>query len=75
MTNIADGLLAVRARIADAARADGRLPESVRLVAVSKTKPVLAIREAYAAGQRDFGENYVQELTAKASELADLPDL
>lgn len=75
MTGIAERLLAVRARIADAARANGRPPESVRLVAVSKTKPVLAIREAYAAGQRDFGENYVQELTAKASELADLPNL
>jgi pyridoxal phosphate enzyme (YggS family) len=75
VTGIAERLLAVRARIADAARANGRLPESVRLVAVSKTKPVSAIREAYAAGQRDFGENYVQELTAKASELSDLPDL
>lgn len=75
MTGIAERLLAVRARIADAARENGRLPESVRLVAVSKTKPAEAIREAYAAGQRDFGENYVQELIAKAAELAELPEL
>ena len=47
----------------------------MRLLAVSKTKPEAMIREAYAAGQRDFGENYVQELCAKAAALADLPDL
>jgi pyridoxal phosphate enzyme (YggS family) len=68
-------LAAVRARVAEAALAAGRDPEQVRLLAVSKTKPASQIREAYAAGQRDFGENYVQELTAKAEELADLPDL
>jgi pyridoxal phosphate enzyme (YggS family) len=55
--------------------AHGRDPETVRLVAVSKTKPVEAIREAYAAGQRDFGENYVQEMAEKVAALADLPDL
>lgn len=65
----------VRTRIARAAEACGRPPESVRLLAVSKTKPASAIREAYGAGQRDFGENYVQELEAKAAELADLPEL
>ena len=69
------GLDEVRARIAKAVAASGRDPASVRLVAVSKTKPVSAIREAYAAGQRDFGENYAQELDEKAKELADLPDL
>jgi pyridoxal phosphate enzyme (YggS family) len=47
----------------------------VRLVAVSKTKPASAVREAYAAGQRDFGENYAQELAEKAEQLADLPDI
>ena len=47
----------------------------MRLIAVSKTKPSELIREAYAAGQRDFGENYVQELVKKAEELADLPEL
>ena len=47
----------------------------MKLLAVSKTKPESLVREAYAAGQRDFGENYVQELVAKAAALADLPDL
>ena len=47
----------------------------MRLVAVSKTKPAEAIREAYAAGQRVFGENYAQELVQKVEALADLPDL
>jgi pyridoxal phosphate enzyme (YggS family) len=72
---IAEGLAAVRARIERAAAAAGRDPASVRLVAVSKRKPADAIREAYAAGQRDFGENYAQELAEKAAALADLPDL
>jgi pyridoxal phosphate enzyme (YggS family) len=47
----------------------------VRLIAVSKGQPVEKIRQAYAAGQRDFGESYVQELQRKAAELVDLPDL
>ncbi len=47
----------------------GELPEGVRLVAVSKFKPAADIREAYEAGQRDFGENYVQELVGKSEEL------
>jgi hypothetical protein len=51
------------------------LPSGVTLVAVSKTQPPEAIREAYAAGQRDFGESYVQEWRAKADALAGLPDL
>jgi pyridoxal phosphate enzyme (YggS family) len=65
----------VRARIDAAARACGRDAASVKLVAVSKTKPPEAVREAYAAGQRAFGENYAQELAAKAEGLADLVDL
>jgi pyridoxal phosphate enzyme (YggS family) len=65
-------LTAVRTRIDAAARAAGRDPASVRLVAVSKTFPVEAIREAYAAGQRDFGENRVQEALQKMSGSADL---
>jgi PLP dependent protein len=69
---IADGLSEVRARIERAARAAGRDPATVKLVAVSKTKPAEAIREAYAAGQRAFGENYAQELESKAKALADL---
>ena len=51
------------------------LPPGVTLVAVSKTQPAEAIREAYAAGQRDFGENYAQEWREKADALADLPGL
>ena len=57
------------------ALAAGRDPATVKLVAVSKTKPVSAIREAYAAGQRDFGENYAQELAEKATELEALADI
>ena len=61
-----------RQRIADAARAGGRAPESVRLLAVSKTFPAAAIRRLHALGQRAFGENYVQEGRSKRNELADL---
>jgi len=75
MESVAERLAQVRERIAGAAHACGRRPEDVRLIAVSKTKTASAIREAYAAGQRDFGENYVQELLTKADELADLNDL
>ena len=72
---IAEGLEKVRHRITRAAEAASRDPSTVKLVAVSKTKPASAIREAYAAGQRDFGENYAQELAQKAEELSDLRDL
>lgn len=65
-------LTAVRAAIAAAARAAGRDPADVALVAVSKSQPASAIRAAWSAGQRAFGENYPQELAAKAAELADL---
>jgi len=66
---IAEHLQAVRERIAAAACACGRHPEEVRLVAVSKTRPAEDVRAAFQAGQRIFGENYVQELTAKAAAL------
>jgi pyridoxal phosphate enzyme (YggS family) len=69
------GLNRVRARLAEALSAAGRAPGSARLVAVSKFQPSAAIRVAYAAGQRDFGENYVQELEQKAAELRDLSEL
>jgi PLP dependent protein len=75
MSTIAEGLAKVRDRIRRAAEAASRDPATVRLVAVSKTKPASAIREAYAAGQRDFGENYAQELVEKSAELSDLADL
>jgi pyridoxal phosphate enzyme (YggS family) len=70
--SIAERLTEVRARIDAAARSVGRDPSSVRLVAVSKTFSVQAIRDAYAAGQRDFGENRVQEALQKIDETADL---
>ena len=69
---IANNLAEVRSRIADAATSVGREPSSVQLVAVSKTFPINAIREAFAAGQRDFGENKVQEGLQKSSTSADL---
>jgi pyridoxal phosphate enzyme (YggS family) len=72
---IAESLAAVRARIDAAAKACGRDPSSVTLVAVSKTKSPAMIREAHAAGQRVFGESYAQELDDKAKALADLPDI
>lgn len=73
MTAPARNLHAVRARIDAAARAAGRDPASVALLAVSKTWPADAVRALYALGQTDFGENRAQELAAKAGELADLP--
>jgi len=56
-------------------RLRGLLPPTVTLVAVSKTHPAEAVRQAHAAGQRHFGENYAQEWRDKAAALADLPDL
>ena len=67
--SIAERLTEIRARILAAARSAGRDPSSVRLVAVSKTFPLESIREAFEAGQRDFGENRVQEALQKV-ELA-----
>ena len=69
MSAIADKLQAVRQRIIAAARAAGRAPESVRLLAVSKTKPLAAIEAAIRAGQTDFAENYVQEGVEKCLAL------
>lgn len=73
--DIAGALAAVRRRIEAACQRSGRAPESVRLLAASKFQPATAIRAAYAAGQREFGENYVQELVHKAAELADLSEV
>ncbi len=75
MTSIEHNLQQVRERIAAAAKRCGRAPEEITLLAVSKTKPVSAIHEAVAAGQRAFGENYVQEGVEKVTALADYPDL
>jgi len=65
-------LAAIRQRIAAAAAAAGRRPEDIRLLAVSKTFSADHVRAAYAAGQRDFGENKVQEGLQKREETADL---
>ena len=73
MSTIADNIDQVEARIRAAALAVQRDVTSVHLLAVSKTKPAAALRDAYAAGLRDFGENYLQEARAKQVELADLP--
>lgn len=70
--NVASNLIAVQQRIATACDAAGRSPDSVQLLAVSKTKPESMIRAAAAAGQRAFGENYAQEAVDKATALADL---
>jgi PLP dependent protein len=70
--SVGERLEGIRARVKRAALDAGRDPMSVRLIAVSKGQPETAIREAFAAGQRDFGENYVQELRAKAGALSDL---
>jgi len=67
MPTIADHLAAVHERIRQAAERAGRDPAAVRLVAVSKTRPAAEVEAAAQAGQRLFGENYVQELVAKAT--------
>jgi pyridoxal phosphate enzyme (YggS family) len=73
MSTIADNIALVGARIRAASLAAQRAEDSVQLLAVSKTKPSQALREAYAAGVRDFGENYLQEALGKQQELNDLP--
>lgn len=72
MTTIASNMQAVRAAIADATETCGRSPQDIELLAVSKTFPADAVREAYAAGQRRFGENYLQEGVDKIAALHDL---
>ena len=72
-SSISANLASIRSRIEAAARAAGRDPGSVRLLAVSKTFPAEAVRDAAAAGQRDFGENKVQEALQKIEATADLP--
>lgn len=73
MSTIADNLSTLAARISAAVEAAGRAPSDIRLLAVSKTKPAAAVREAFAAGVHDFGENYLQEALNKQGELTDLP--
>lgn len=69
---IAERVAVVRERIARAAARAGRRPQEVTLVAVSKTHPPQAVRQAFAAGLRDFGENRVQEAEGKIESLGDL---
>ena len=71
---IRERLEQVHQRLAEAARRAGRPPEEITLVAVSKVKSASDILAAYAAGQRHFGESYVQEFEAKSRELPDLPE-
>lgn len=70
MSPTAERLQAIHERIA---RVSGSPARAVTVVAVSKTKSAADVREAFLAGQRDFGENYVQEALAKMGELAELP--
>lgn len=72
MATIANNIQEQHRRIAAACQAQGRAVDSVTLLVVSKTFPASAVREAHAAGERAFGENYVQEGLDKIAELADL---
>jgi hypothetical protein len=70
--SVADRLNETRARVAEAAARAGRSPADILLVAVSKTFPIEAVRAAYDAGQRDFGENRVQDALQKMDASADM---
>ncbi len=72
-SSIADNIARVRAQIQAACQAAGRAPDSVQLLAVSKTWGPDAVRQAHAAGQTAFGENYIQEAVDKITELKALP--
>jgi len=74
MTSVADNLSVTKTRIAAACSAAGRPADAVRLLAVTKTQPAAVVRAAAEAGQRAFGENYVQEALAKIEALADWRD-
>lgn len=73
MTTITSALQAVKQRIESAALQAGKLPQNIRLLAVSKTFPAEAVRAAFQAGQTAFGESYMQEAVSKIASLADLP--
>ncbi|MGQ4878223.1 YggS family pyridoxal phosphate-dependent enzyme [Billgrantia sp. LNSP4103-1] len=74
-TMLSESLASARERLAQALASAERPAEAARLLAVSKTKPAGMIREAWKLGQREFGENYVQEALEKQAELADLEDI
>lgn len=69
--SVCDNIEQVQKRIIDAANKCGRNPSDIKLIAVTKTKPVEALKEAYRCGMTDFGENRPQELAAKYPEFAD----
>lgn len=73
INNIAERIKEVRNQIKQATQAAQRQPHSVQLLAVSKTKPAADVAAAHAAGQVDFGENYVQEGVQKITQLQHLP--
>ncbi|MDH4571202.1 YggS family pyridoxal phosphate-dependent enzyme [Salinicola acroporae] len=73
--SVSESLSRARDRLEAALSAAGRPADSARLLAVSKTKPANMLRQAYAAGQRAFGENYLQEALEKQQALADLDDI
>ncbi|MCE8017510.1 YggS family pyridoxal phosphate-dependent enzyme [Halomonas sp. MCCC 1A17488] len=72
---LCESLASARRRLTEALVSAGRPTDAARLLAVSKTKPAGMIREAWSLGQREFGENYVQEALEKQAKLADLGDI
>jgi len=75
MTHIKDNIASIEVQISQACKNANRLTNEVTLLAVSKTKPVDLIEQAYLAGQREFGESYVQESVEKIAKLVHLPDI
>ena len=75
MSTTTDNLQAVRERLVNACLSSGRAPDSVRLLAVSKTKPASQVEECYELGQRAFGENYLQDALDKITTLHHLSDI
>lgn len=75
MPNITDNLQRIQQQIAEIAKNNACPEENITLLAVSKGHPASAIQQAYQAGQRQFGENYLQEALDKQQSLADLPDI
>lgn len=73
--SVAANLAKINEKIAASCKRSGRDPWTVNVLAVSKLHSAAMVREAYASGQRDFAENYVQEALAKIEELKDLPDI
>ena len=69
MTNVVKNLFQVRERIGHACVVSGRNPDDVTLLAVSKTKPIEMVQQAFAAGQIDFGENYLQDAVSKVQTM------